>query len=121
MQRISVKQALSGQVQPGTEVEVCGWVRTRRDSKAGISFINVHDGSCQDPLQVVAPSTLSNYASEVQHLTAGASVIAHGTLVQSQGKGQSLEVQAVEVFMMRPLRPKNRPMLTAAVWPIMRM
>ena len=97
MQRISVKQALQGKVAPGTEVEVCGWVRTRRDSKAGISFINVHDGSSQDPLQVVAPSTLPNYAAQVLHLTAGASVIARGTLVQSQGKGQSLEVQAIEV------------------------
>jgi asparaginyl-tRNA synthetase len=97
MQRISVKQALAGQVQPGTEVEICGWIRTRRDSKAGISFLNVHDGSAQDPLQVVAPNTLPNYQAQVLHLTAGASVICRGTLVQSQGKGQSLEVQAVEV------------------------
>jgi asparaginyl-tRNA synthetase len=97
MPRISVKQALRGQVPAGTEVEVCGWVRTRRDSRAGISFINVHDGSCQDPLQVVAPSSLPNYAAEVQRLTAGASVRCTGTLVQSQGKGQALEVQATQV------------------------
>jgi asparaginyl-tRNA synthetase len=94
MSLISVKQALTGAVAVNTKVEVRGWVRTRRDSKAGISFVNVHDGSCQDPIQVVAPNTLANYASEVQRLTAGCSVIAMGTLVQSQGKGQSFEIQA---------------------------
>ncbi len=94
MSLISVKQALTGAIAVNTKVEVRGWVRTRRDSKAGISFVNVHDGSCQDPIQVVAPNTLANYASEVQRLTAGCSVIAVGTLVQSQGKGQSFEIQA---------------------------
>jgi asparaginyl-tRNA synthetase len=97
MALISVKQALAGVAALNTKVEVRGWVRTRRDSKAGISFVNVHDGSCQDPIQVVAPNTLANYASHVQRLTAGCSVIARGTLVQSQGKGQSLEIQADEV------------------------
>ena len=76
---VSVKDALSGRISPGTEVTVRGWVRTRRDSKAGISFVNVTDGSCQNPIQVVAPNTLANYASEVTHLTAGASLIATGT------------------------------------------
>jgi asparaginyl-tRNA synthetase len=94
MSLISVKQALKGDVAVNSKVEVRGWVRTRRDSKAGISFVNVHDGSCQDPIQVVAPNTLANYASEVQRLTAGCSVIAIGTLVQSQGKGQGVEIQA---------------------------
>ncbi|MBL8922793.1 MAG: asparagine--tRNA ligase [Myxococcaceae bacterium] len=97
MQLLSVKQALGGAVPAGTKVEVRGWVRTRRDSKAGISFVNVHDGSCQDPVQVVAPSALPNYQDGVLKLTAGASVIARGTLVQSQGKGQAMEIQADEV------------------------
>jgi asparaginyl-tRNA synthetase len=97
MQLISVKQALGGTIPAGTKVEVRGWVRTRRDSKAGISFVNVHDGSCQDPVQVVAPSALPNYQDGVLKLTAGASVIARGTLVQSQGKGQAMEIQADEV------------------------
>ena len=97
MQLISVKKALDGSVPAGTKVEVRGWVRTRRDSKAGISFVNVHDGSSQDPVQVVAPSALPNYQDGVLKLTAGASVIARGTLVQSQGKGQSMEIQADEL------------------------
>ena len=87
MDATSVKKALSGAVPAGQKIEVRGWVRTRRDSKAGISFVNVTDGSCQDPIQVVAPAALPNYQSEILHLTAGCSVIARGQLVQSQGKG----------------------------------
>src|SRR5687768_13759566 len=90
----SVEHALAGKMPAGGEVTVRGWVRTRRDSKAGLSFVNVSDGSCFAPIQVVAPSTLSNYESEVKHLTAGCAVIATGTLVPSQGQGQSFEIQA---------------------------
>ncbi len=97
MQVVSVKQALAGQVGVGSEVVVRGWVRTRRDSKAGISFIHVTDGSCQAPIQVVAPSALPNYQDGVLRLTAGASLVCKGTLVQSQGKGQAYEIQASEV------------------------
>ena len=91
---VSVKQALAGKVAAGSEVTVRGWVRTRRDSKAGLSFVNVSDGSCFAPIQVVAPATLGNYETEVKHLTASCSVIATGTLVASQGQGQSFEIQA---------------------------
>ncbi|MBM4062897.1 MAG: asparagine--tRNA ligase [Planctomycetes bacterium] len=94
MQVASVKQVLAGGIPTGSKVEVRGWVRTRRDSKAGISFVQLSDGSCQGTLQVVAPNTLPNYQTEVLRLTAGASAIARGTLVQSQGKGQALEIQA---------------------------
>ncbi len=77
----------------GKEGTVQGWVRTRRDSKAGLSFVAVSDGSCFDPIQLVVPADLPNYASEVQRLTAGCAVEARGTFVQSQGKGQSIEMQ----------------------------
>jgi asparaginyl-tRNA synthetase len=83
----------------GTEVTVKGWVRTRRDSKAdgGLSFIAVHDGTCFDPIQVVARSNLSNYATEVAKLGTGCSVEVRGRLVASQGKGQAVEIAADEV------------------------
>jgi len=76
---------------------VQGWVRTRRDSKAGLSFVQVHDGSSFNPLQVVAQDTLSNYQDEILHLTAGCSVSATGTLAESQGKGQSVEMQGESI------------------------
>lgn len=85
---------LNGQVTVGSPASVRGWVRTRRDSKAGLSFIGIHDGSCFSPLQVVAPNDLPNYQDEVLQLTAGCAVIASGTLVKSQGKGQTVELQA---------------------------
>ena len=91
---VSVQQALCGARARGGEVTVRGWVRTRRDSKAGLCFVNVSDGSCFAPIQVVAPDTLANYESEVKHLTAGCAVIATGMLVASQGQGQSFEIQA---------------------------
>ena len=97
MSVVSVQQALAGKVAAGSEVTVRGWVRTRRDSKAGLSFVNVSDGSCFAPIQVVAPATLANYESEIKHLTASCSVIATGTLVASQGQGQSFEIQATSV------------------------
>jgi asparaginyl-tRNA synthetase len=72
-------------------------VRTRRDSKAGFSFVNVSDGSAFHPLQVVAPATLPNYESEIRHLTAGCAVEATGSIVPSPAKGQPFEMQASSV------------------------
>jgi len=92
----AVAELFAGKVAVGTQVTVKGWVRSRRTSKAGISFVAVHDGSCFDPIQVVVPDTLSNY-SEVTQLGAGCSVIASGELVASEGQGQSVEIQALEL------------------------
>jgi asparaginyl-tRNA synthetase len=91
---IEISKALDGSVPVDTPVTVRGWVRTRRDSKAGLSFINLSDGTCFDPIQIVAPNTLANYESEVIHITAGCALSATGKLVESQGKGQSYELQA---------------------------
>jgi len=97
MSFISIKKALSTKTGIGTEVTVKGWVRTRRDSKAGFSFINVHDGSCFDAIQIVAPAELANYTGELQKLTTGCAVECRGTLVESAGRGQQVEIQASEV------------------------
>ncbi len=94
---VAVKQALSGAIAPGSRVQVRGWVRTRRDSKAGLSFVNLSDGSCFDAIQVVAPNTLANYDNEIVRLTTGCALIAEGELVASQGKGQSFELLASRV------------------------
>ena len=112
---VSVEHALAGKLPAGGEVTVRGWVRTRRDSKAGLSFVNVSDGSCFAPIQVVAPDSLANYESEIKHLTTGCAVVATGTLVPSQGQGQSFEIQAssvevvgwVEDPLTYPMQPKQ--------------
>jgi asparaginyl-tRNA synthetase len=94
---VDISLALAGKVPLGTPVTVRGWVRTRRDSKAGVSFIHIHDGSCFEPIQVVAPKELPNYDSEVQKLTTGCAVVARGSLTASQGKGQAVELLAESV------------------------
>ena len=112
---VSIAQALAGHVPEGGEVTVKGWVRTRRDSKAGLSFVNVSDGSCFAPIQVVAPDTLANYESEVKHLGTACAVVCTGTLVKSQGQGQAFEIQAsavevvgwVEDPLTYPMQPKQ--------------
>ena len=85
---------LAGSAPKDSPVTLRGWVRTRRDSKAGISFVHVSDGSCFHPVQVVAPNTLANYASDVMRLTAGCAVEATGSIVPSPAKGQPFEMQA---------------------------
>ncbi|WP_404399229.1 asparagine--tRNA ligase [Idiomarina seosinensis] len=97
MSYASVVDVLAGKIPVDETVTVRGWVRTRRDSKAGISFINVHDGSCFDAIQAVVPAELPNYQQEVLKLTTGCSVAITGVVVPSQGKGQSYEIQATGV------------------------
>lgn len=118
MSTYSVHEILTGQVAVGTQATVQGWVRTRRDSKAGISFINLSDGSCFAPLQVVAPNALPNYQDEVLHLTAGCAVMAKGQLVKSKGQGQTVELRADEIKVVGwienpdtyPISPKHHTM-----------
>src|SRR5688572_32048463 len=97
MTSMNIRQILAGRSPKNGPVTVKGWIRTRRDSKAGFSFLNVSDGSGFHPLQVVAPASLPNYAEEVTRLTAGCAVEAIGEIVPSSGKGQQFEMQAHEI------------------------
>ncbi len=90
----AIAAVLGGQIPLGRSATVQGWVRTRRDSKAGLSFVTVHDGSGFEPLQVIVPAGLPNYQSEVLHLTAGCAIRVTGELVASAGKGQAVELRA---------------------------
>jgi asparaginyl-tRNA synthetase len=92
-----IADVFAGEAAVGETVTVEGWVRTRRDSKAGLSFLHVLDGSAFDPIQVVAPAQLDNYEDEVLKITTGCSVRATGEIVESQGKGQKVELRASRV------------------------
>ena len=96
MQRISVAEARRPE-SVGREVVLQGWIRTRRDSKAGFSFLELNDGSSLNNIQVIAQASLPNYESELKRLTAGASVTVEGQIQASPGKGQSTEVLARSV------------------------
>jgi asparaginyl-tRNA synthetase len=110
-----ISDLLAGGVALESDVTVKGWVRTRRDSKAGLSFLQVNDGTCLATLQVVAPGDLPNYADEIARLGAGCAVVCEGRLVASQGKGQAVELQAtgiqvvgwVEDAETYPIQPKR--------------
>lgn len=113
-----IKDVLSGQYQVGDTVTVKGWIRTKRDSKAGISFLAVHDGSCFDAVQAVAPADLNNYENEIKRLTTACSVIVTGTIAKSEGQGQAFEIQASSVEVVGwvenpdtyPMAPKRHSM-----------
>ena len=107
MNTFTCAEVLAGRAPQDRPIVVKGWVRTRRDSKAGISFIHVSDGSCFHPVQAVASNTLPNYANEVVHLNAGCSVAITGMVVPSPAKGQPFEVQASAVDGKASLRQLN--------------
>jgi asparaginyl-tRNA synthetase len=96
MERTSVADARNEQ-SIGRTITLSGWIRTRRDSKGGFSFLEVNDGSCMANIQVIADAELANYEQEIKHLSAGCSVTLRGEVKPSQGKGQATEIQAAEV------------------------
>lgn len=109
MDRMTVKSAR--QVEAiGKKVQLQGWVRTRRDSKAGFSFIELNDGSCMGNLQIIAESSLPNYESEIKHLGAGASVTIVGEVKESPAKGQATEMQAESIQIHGLADPDSYPL-----------
>ena len=97
MSATAIEKLLKGKTNTDEEVTVEGWVRSKRDSKAGISFVTIHDGSSFDAIQAVIPSNLHNYHEVVLQITTGCAVKIAGILVHSQGKGQQFEIQATQV------------------------
>lgn len=97
MKATSVVDVLKEKVDIGSEIRLQGWVRTRRTSKAGISFIELNDGSSLAGVQIVVPETASNYDSEITKLSAGCAVDISGVVVASEGSGQALEIQSSDV------------------------
>ena len=94
----------------GARLTVMGWVRTRRDSKGGFSFIELNDGSALSGLQIVADQDLSNYRTDVLKLQTGCAVRAVGTLAKSPGKGQSVELHAEEIEVLGWADPESYPL-----------
>jgi asparaginyl-tRNA synthetase len=109
MEKISVSDARRVEA-VGKHVRLQGWVRTRRDSKGGFSFIELNDGSCQGNVQVVAPGELPNYEAVVKHLHTGASVSIVGEVKASPAKGQATEVLASSVELLGDADPETYPL-----------
>jgi asparaginyl-tRNA synthetase len=109
MKRTKVAELLRGEGL-GADVKVAGWVRTRRDSKGGFSFLELNDGSCLANLQVIAPASLPNYEGEVVKLHPGASVAVEGALVASEGGGQAVELKARAIRVLGFSEPVSYPL-----------
>src|SRR5262245_45876369 len=94
----------------GRAARLQGWIRTRRDSKAGFSFLELNDGTTLANIQVVAPGALANYESEIKKLGSGCSVTIDGEVKASPAKGQATEVEAASVVVHGWADPEAYPM-----------
>ncbi len=108
-QKLSVAQARSP-AWIGKEVVVRGWVRTRRDSKGGFSFLELNDGSCLENLQIIADQKLENYESEIRRLGAGCSIRVEGLLQASPGSKQATELLAHKIIVYGWADPERYPL-----------
>jgi asparaginyl-tRNA synthetase len=109
MEKMSVAHARKPE-SVGKQVTIQGWVRTRRDSKGGFSFLELNDGSCFGNVQIVADGKLPNYESEVKHLGAGASVSVEGEVRASPAQGQPTEVAARKIIVHGGADPETYPL-----------
>ena len=96
MEEMTIAQARQLQA-AGREVRLRGWLRTRRDSKGGFSFLELNDGSCMANVQIIADADLPNYESVIKKLSVGASLCVQGMVKESPAKGQATEVQATQI------------------------
>ena len=107
--RVKIRKLLErGEEVP--EVLVMGWVRTRRDSKGGFSFIEINDGSCLSNLQIIADHKIEGFPEVAMKLHAGSCIGVTGKLVQSMGKGQNVELQADSIEVYGPADTEEYPL-----------
>ena len=88
---------------------VRGWVRTKREGK-GIAFLELNDGSSLQGLQIVLPQTIDGYDDLIKQITTGTSIEVSGTLVESMGKGQKVEMQATAIAVFGTADPETYPL-----------
>lgn len=109
IKRITVKQLFADcEGLTGSVVDVKGWVRTRRGNKH-VQFVALNDGTSIKSIQIVFD--LSRFSEEeLKPITTGASIHVQGLLVASQGKGQSVEIQADELQIYGTADPADYPL-----------
>ena len=109
MHRTRIAHALE-HGQPGEQIEVRGWVRTRRDSKDQFSFVELNDGSAMANLQVIVDHSVPGYDETIKRVTTGASVAVSGVLKESPGKGQRIELHASTLELLGAADPETFPL-----------
>ena len=106
IRRIKVKELLG--MEPGTEVLAKGWVRTKRGNKQ-VKFIALNDGSTVNSIQIVADTTVIS-EDILKRISTGASLAVRGSLVESVGSGQRVEIQAKEIEIYGECDPMRYPL-----------
>ncbi|MEX0676484.1 MAG: asparagine--tRNA ligase [Pirellulales bacterium] len=109
MQKMTVAEARRSEA-AGKTARLQGWIRTRRDSKGGFSFLELNDGSSMANIQIVADGGLANYESQIKHLSAGCSVTVEGEVKASPAKGQATELQAQKIAVHGWADPETYPL-----------
>jgi asparaginyl-tRNA synthetase len=108
-EKITVAQARKAEA-VGKSVLLQGWVRTRRDSKAGFSFVELNDGSSFGNVQILVPKELPNYETDIKQITAGSSIAVQGIVKESPGQGQATEIEARSVELIGTADPTTYPL-----------
>ena len=93
----TIKDVFASELVEGEQIQLSGWVRSKRSSKGGFSFIHLNDGSCVSTIQVIADESMDNYQQEIEKLSVGCSVSITGSLVASEGRGQDREIHATSI------------------------
>ena len=93
----TIKDVFASELVEGDQIQLSGWVRSKRSSKGGFSFIHLNDGSCVSTIQVIADESMDNYQQEIEKLSVGCSVSITGSLVASEGRGQDREIHATSI------------------------
>jgi asparaginyl-tRNA synthetase len=106
---ITVAKILSGDITVGSELNICGWVRTHRQSKA-VSFIELNDGSSVKNLQLVLNPSLPDYSAAAPTTSTGASISVTGTLQASPAKGQKFELNVTNFTLIGPAPAETYPL-----------
>ena len=107
MQRIRIKNIFAdGNI--GQAVTVCGWVRSKRESK-GVAFIALNDGSTQDTLQLVVPEGSAAFG-KLSGCNTGAALKAVGVIKESPAKGQKIEVEVSDMEIFGDADPEKYPL-----------
>jgi asparaginyl-tRNA synthetase len=107
VKRVLIKEIFSGK-EAGQEVTVCGWVRTKRESKR-VAFLALSDGSAQDTLQLVVPAESPAFG-QLHRCNTGAAIAVKGMLKESPAKGQKYEVEVSEVEVFGETDPEKYPL-----------
>ncbi|MGP1931232.1 MAG: asparagine--tRNA ligase [Arsenophonus sp. ET-YP4-MAG3] len=111
MNIVPIIKVLQNHIIIGKKITVRGWVRTKRDSKAGFSFLSVYDGSCFNSLQIIVNNELNNYKNEILYLTTGCSIEVTGIVKPSKGQEQKIELFAIQVIIIGMVEnPDSYPM-----------